>query len=476
MATIVNERDKILQAASKRLVDVVLPGNIIPKGLKGITLSPSSAFFKFNATETSADPSSITFTLNRKYLTNAASWSVVTGTATLTGSGDTRSLAYSNISSDRVVIRATVTQDSVTYTAESIVTKVKDGLNGTNGTNGAAGTRGTVNLYVLVGSGVSTWSDATANAAILSATGSSTRYAGDMVTIYNNTGFAETKYWNGISAWVTGQIINGNLLVTGTVTSNAIGTNELQAVSIKTTGYVSARGGDVAYSEIPNLRAPIYAYNNLSNNDSIARFGVIGYGNACSGIVGYSNSSLMYDDPVISAPKNAGIVGIGGVGGYFRNYSSGTGTAVKAVVTGNNVTAVRAEAGGTNCYAIDIVGRFRWDGTLINTPPGGTSLFLRADGKWATPSGSGSGVTSFNGRTGAVSLLSSDITALGTLAINITGSAGSASISSNSSALGGYGPNSYLRIVGSAASAGALVGYIIVTDGTSSYKIPGYAV
>lgn len=440
MATIVNERDKILQAASERLVDVVLPGNIIPEGLKGITLSPSSAFFKFNATGTSADPLSITFTLNRKYLTNAASWAVVTGTATLTGSGDTRSLSYSNISSDRVVIRATVTQDSVTYTAESIVTKVKDGLNGTNGT---PGTRGTVQLYVIG----SSWSDATANAAILSATGSSTRYAGDMVTIYNNTGFAETKYWNGISAWVTGQIINGNLLVTGTVTSNAIGTNELQAVNIKTTGYVSARGGDVAYSEIPNLRAPIYAYNSLSNNDSIARFGVIGYGNACSGVVGYSNSSLAYDDPVISAPKNAGVIGIGGVGGYFRNYSSGTGTAVKAVVTGNNVTAIRAEAGGTNCYAIDIVGRFRWDGTLINTPPGGTSLFLRADGTWATPSGSGSGVTSFNGRTGAVSLTTSDVNGVGTISNNTSGS------SADSAKLGSYSSGNYFRYTGTTAPA-----------------------
>ena len=474
MATIVNERDKILQAASERLVDVVLPGNIIPEGLKGITLSPSSAFFKFNATETSADPLSITFTLNRKYLTNAASWSVVTGTATLTGSGDTRSLAYSNISSDRVVIRATVTQDSVTYTAESIVTKVKDGLNGTDGSSGTNGRRGSVDLYKYSASYPPANFTTEANAVVLAQTGSSTKYAGDKVTLYNNVGYSETKYWDGISAWVTGQIINGNLLVTGTVTSNAIGTNELQAVNIKTTGYVSARGGDVAYSEIPNLRAPIYAYNSLSNNDSIARFGVIGYGNACSGVVGYSNSSLTYDDPVISAPKNAGVIGIGGVGGYFRNYSSGTGTAVKAVVTGNNVTAIRAEAGGTNCYAIDIAGRFRWDGVLINTPPGGTSLFLRADGTWASPSGSGSGVTSFNGRTGAVSLTTSDVNGVGTISNNTSGNAAT---SSNSSQLGGYSYLYYFRYTGTTAPASpakTIGGYAQINVQGSNYWVALY--
>lgn len=439
MATIVNERDKLLQATVPRLVDIVLNDNIIPELVKAITLTPPTGIFKTDAADNTT-PASITFTISRKKVTGTATWTVTEGSATLTGSGDTRTLNFTNMISDRVVISASVTEGSKTYISSATVAKVKDGINGSNGSNGR---RGSVDLYVIG----SSWSDATANSAILSQTGSSTKYAGDKVTIYNNAGFSETKYWDGISAWVTGQIINGNLLVTGTVTSNAIGTNELQAVNIRTTGYVSARGGDVAYSEIPNLRAPIYAYNNLSNNDSIARFGVIGYGNACSGIVGYSNSSLTYDDPIISAPKNAGVIGIGGVGGYFRNYSSGTGTAVKAVVTGNNVTAIRAEAGGTNCYAIDIAGRFRWDGVLINTPPGGTSLFLRADGTWASPSGSGSGVTSFNGRTGAVSLTTSDVNGVGTISNNTSGS------SADSAKLGSYSSGNYFRYTGTTAPA-----------------------
>ena len=462
MATIVNERDKILQAASERLVDVVLPGNIIPEGLKGITLSPSSAFFKFNATGTSADPSSITFTLNRKYLTNAASWSVVTGTATLTGSGDTRSLAYSNISSDRVVIRATVTQDSVTYTAESIVTKVKDGTNGSSGSNGR---RGSVDLYKYSASYPPANFTTEANAVVLAQTGSSTKYAGDKVTLYNNAGYSETKYWDGISAWVTGQIINGNLLVTGTVTSDAVGTNELFGVNIDTSGRVHAKGPGVDYPGSFNIiKATGYFIQELSGGSTQYIAGLAGYSDVYTGIIGYSNSAGGVGGGT-DQKIGIGVRGIGSRAGYFTCHTSGFNA---------NAAAVIAECTDNNNYAIRAVGRMLWNGYSISAPAGSTDTFLRNDGTWATPGGS-SGVSSFNTRTGAVTLTSSDITALGTLSINITGSAGSSSISSNSSALGGYGPNSYLRITGAAGSAGALVGYIIVTDGTNSYKIPGYA-
>lgn len=54
---------------------------------------------------------------------------------------------------------------------------------------------------------------------------------------------------------------------------------------------------------------------------------------------------------------------------------------------------------------------FNWNSYAIPAPGGSTSTFLRNDGTWATPSGGGSGVTSFNTRTGAVTLLSADVVA-----------------------------------------------------------------
>jgi metal-sulfur cluster biosynthetic enzyme len=50
-------------------------------------------------------------------------------------------------------------------------------------------------------------------------------------------------------------------------------------------------------------------------------------------------------------------------------------------------------------------------GTAISSPPGGTTEFLRGDGTWAVPSGSGGAVSSVFGRTGAVAAQTGDYTA-----------------------------------------------------------------
>lgn len=442
MATIVNERDKLLQAAPTRLVDVTLPSNIIPEAVKGISLSPTTGVFKTTAAGVTT-PTDITYTLTRKHLTNAASWSVIEGTATLTGTGDSRTVATAGMSTDKITIQAQVIEGGKTYTTTATTVRVKDGINGT------PGQRGTQDLYV----NGSAWSDAAANAAILSATGSSTKYAGDKVTIYNNAGFAETRYWDGISAWVTGQILNGNLLVSGTVTSNAIGTNVLSAVNVETTGRIRSTGSIVVGGDLGGTRASVIGYNLASGEN-----GVCGYSGTGAGVYGYCKSTV----------GGSGVFGQGYYGGRFTtNLAAGVGCSV-GNITGN--------------VALEIDGKVTWTisggggAVTWNKPDNSGTKYLRDDGTWSTPSSSG-GVTSFNTRTGAVTLTSADVStavAGATLAVNVTGNAGSANTASNSSALGGLPPSSWVQFVATTTSSKTFAGYMQVqANGTTAY-IPLY--
>src|SRR5690606_38335328 len=87
---------------------------------------------------------------------------------------------------------------------------------GSAGAAGDPGQRGSKHFYA---SG-SSWSDTTANNAITAA--GLTRVLLDKVTI-SNTGFAETRVWNG-SAWeVIAETIDGALLVDGTIGATKLG-------------------------------------------------------------------------------------------------------------------------------------------------------------------------------------------------------------------------------------------------------------
>ena len=108
------------------------------------------------------------------------------------------------------------------------------GVQGVQGPPGADGVRGSITAYA---SG-SYWSDTTASNAVWTLLG----YAGtpsnnnhlrigDTVTISNGWSFAATRYWGG-SAWLNpGVVIDGNLLVNGTVSADKIYAVNLSAIS-----------------------------------------------------------------------------------------------------------------------------------------------------------------------------------------------------------------------------------------------------
>lgn len=439
MATIVNTRDVLLQG-STRLVTVSLPSNVVPEGVREIILTPSTGVFKTNSAGNSTTPSSITISLTKKYVTGTATFSIIEGSATLTGTGDSRTLTFANMSSERVVIQASLVFNSVTYTSTSTIVKVKDGAagtngtNGTNGINGVDGRRGSVDLYVIG----SAWSDSVANNAILTNTGSAIKYAGDKVTIYNNAGFAQTKYWDGISTWATGQIINGNVLVQGTVTSDAIGTNTLSAVNIDTTGRIKAEGDSVAYAGYPQYRGAIFGVNASQNGNTDYRKGVVGYSLGGAGISGLGDSG-----PSGTYGSAIGVQGVGAAGGDFRsNTVNGIGVYGQGKTAGLFVSdttdgvGLSCSASGASSLSLKIVGtgRVQWGSYTYSTPPGSPDLFMNSVGQWSIPG-----------------------------------------LATDANNLGGFPANHYVRKTGTSGTAGALGGYLIITDGVTSVKVPFYA-
>src|SRR6201993_586466 len=117
------------------------------------------------------------------------------------------------------------------------------GANGAAGVNGANGARGSQTFYVTLSGSSSTWSDSLATSAASSNGGP---IINDPVVESNSSvGFAQTRFWNGTSWVVVTQVLNGNLLVSGTVgagalSANSVNTNNLVAQSITASKMVLA--------------------------------------------------------------------------------------------------------------------------------------------------------------------------------------------------------------------------------------------
>lgn len=134
MATIVNDKDKILQAATVRLGAV--PSNYI-------YFSEAAAVFNVDISDV-ATPSSYAITaVLAGQLTGTVTWSVVSGTVATTGqSGNTWTISYANLTTDTAVIKATLVFLGTTYSSQLTISKVRAGATGAAGINNA-----TVSLY-----------------------------------------------------------------------------------------------------------------------------------------------------------------------------------------------------------------------------------------------------------------------------------------------------------------------------------------
>jgi hypothetical protein len=213
-------------------------GQTIESVIRSITLSSTSTVFNVDQYNVAA-PSSVTLTATLvNGLTGTPTFTVVSGTATLTGSGLTRNLAYADMGSDRVVVRASVTMAGSTYNADILIYKARDGQVGATGSTGAAGQRGSATRYGPL-TGVSDWSSA--DAVVANALVGEPRVIGDTVTLSSSTK-AVTKYWDG-AAWANpGVVIDGNLLVSGSVAASRLAAGAVVAGSLTLTSLAFISG------------------------------------------------------------------------------------------------------------------------------------------------------------------------------------------------------------------------------------------
>lgn len=101
---------------------------------KGLTAKSSSLIFTLQKSG-GITPASVTLTAERKGgLVGVVSWSVVSGTATLSAStGDSVTLAAGDLTTDLATIRATVTDAVAAYTSDVTISKVREGQDGSSG-------------------------------------------------------------------------------------------------------------------------------------------------------------------------------------------------------------------------------------------------------------------------------------------------------------------------------------------------------
>ena len=101
----------------------------------------------FNADNSLKDSTNITLTANPKNLSGTVTWGVSPTSITLSGTGNTRTIAPSSFSS---VNSAVVTASLGEYTDKVTIVKVKDGATGASGTNGTNGINGDNGITIVL--------------------------------------------------------------------------------------------------------------------------------------------------------------------------------------------------------------------------------------------------------------------------------------------------------------------------------------
>lgn len=222
--------------------------NRVRAGTPGTTfkITASSQLVRLNASGVVQSPTSITLTgVKSGGLTGTPNWSVTVGSATLSaGSGNSITINTGTIASDLVTVRGSIVYDGIVWYDDVSIVRVYDGAAGGPGT---AGTRGSRIFNQSVAATSFNYTTAYTAAQV-----SGGPIPGDTVTQYNPAGtFTETRIWTGAIAgannsanWsLANTIIDGNLLVTGSVRADKIYAADTFTMSVQSNNFVTGTQG-----------------------------------------------------------------------------------------------------------------------------------------------------------------------------------------------------------------------------------------
>lgn len=126
MAVIVNARDIILQSTSPRVATTTVTIDQVAglgPALKRVTIDASA--LTFTGKTGPPTPSTITLTIVRHGgITQPAVWSILDGTATVSAAGDVLTIIGSSMTTQSLVVRGRITEDSTNYEAQVSITKL----------------------------------------------------------------------------------------------------------------------------------------------------------------------------------------------------------------------------------------------------------------------------------------------------------------------------------------------------------------
>lgn len=246
MATIANYRDKLLQAAAVRVVPVLIPIEGV-EGLpgvidgintdidnatalaSGISISASSPFFT-RTTAGGVDPTTITLTASLRGLTGTVTWSVVTGSANLSPSGNSVSVNGSSVTGYSVTIQAALSG----YTSRFTIPKygalsAQDQINLTNQVTGQLNTGNITGLGAL---------------ALLNVINLNTQTTGALNGATQVTNLGTLAYANAIAAEQIGAgTLAAGVIYAGTINANQINAGVINGSSVSGALYVDVKSG-----------------------------------------------------------------------------------------------------------------------------------------------------------------------------------------------------------------------------------------
>ena len=365
MAAVVNARDVLLQAAATRLDPVPITiGDVtgLAEALKGVRITASAT--SFFGTSGTTSPATITLTAERVGgVVGPVVWSVISGSGTVSPSGDTCVVTGSTVTGQSITLRARVTDGAINYDAQIVLTKL-----------GTLAGQGAVNL--------------------------ATQITGQLAN-GNVSGLGALALLGSVSLTNPVQVV-GDLaanrigvgtLAAGVIYAGTVNVNQLTGVLIA--GKSIAGGNYLLLGTASSTTAPVSFF---LNTDSVPANGAIGRITGSFTVSPLSgNHSLVVD--ASSARMFAGATGLvslsstrsgGGTNSVEVSQSAGVRLSGSTVISGNDVDVTASTLTLTGYSTLNITGATSFSGSLgsriilkgvtynaeVNGAPGTTVKFL----------------------------------------------------------------------------------------------------